>query len=1377
MSTSQRRAVTSPNVRRDKPPLVGNAASDAIRVVAIGASSGGLKACTTLIGALDGCKDAAFILVQHLDPTHDSMMVELLATHTSMTVLQAANGMLLKPAHVYVIPPASLLSLRNGALLVTRAKTHRGPRLPFDVLLHSMAKEVGSRAVCVVLSGTGADGSLGLHSIRQAGGLVIAQDPDEAGYDGMPRSAIATGEVELVLPVAAIAAQLTTGTPGAPGSSSRDKQAAMKSARPATPPATDVSAIIELLRNRTVHDFSLYKRGTLQRRVERRMAQAGVPSGDTDGYVDMLRRDPNERDLLSKDLLIHVTSFFRDSGVFARLAQTIVPDIVRRHATDRPLRLWIVGCSTGEETYSLAMIFLEEIAVTGRHLRLQVFASDIDPDAVATAREGLYPATIEDDVSPARLSRFFSKENNEYRVSAELRAGVVFTVQNVLADQPFSRLDFVSCRNLLIYLTTEAQAKVISLLHFALREGGVLLLGTAETIADAGERFETIAKAERIFRQIGRKHAGDLTLSTNMVNGRQPSPGHAPPNRAIMLAELGRRLILETHAPASVLVDVRLECLFSLGPIDQYLRVPPGHPTHDPLSMARTGLKSKLRRALQQATRETGLITVPGGRIVREGRLITFDIEVRPVSSDGEDFKLVCFIDAPGQARPENDQSPPLPRVAELERELDATRIELQAALRDVEVSSEEQKISNEEALSVNEEYQSTNEELLTSKEELQAINEELTALNSQIQETLERQRTMADDLQNVLYSTDVATLFLDRDFQIRFFTPATKSLFNVIPTDVGRPLADLTSLAPDDALSADLKAVRDGQPAVEHEIETQAGVWYSRRVLPYRAHDGSVEGVVITFTDVTERKHNARALEIAKQQAEQANVAKSRFLAVASHDLRQPLQTLVLLQGLLCKAVEGEKARNLLVRLDETLEAMSGMLNTMLDINQIEAGIVRAENVDFAFNELLIRLRDEFTYTARAQGLTLRLVPCSCWIRSDPALLEQIIRNLLSNALKYTRRGRVLLGCRRRGDTVGIEIWDTGVGIPESELDAIFGEYHQLDNAARERSRGLGLGLSIVQRLGNLLGHTIRVRSRRGIGSVFAVEVPLAAEVVQPIPRHPPKVVAAGAAHRSRTILVVEDDPDLRDLLQLFLSDETLRVVTAPDGTTALGLIGEHLKPDLLLSDYNLPNGLTGLDLAAEVRKTLGQETPVIVLTGDVSADTLRAVELQRCVRMNKPVKLSGLKQAIDGLLSTDVLYRPELKLIRPSASADMPTVFIVDDDLGIRDTIRDLLVSSSYHAEAYQTCEAFLDTYRSREDQCLLIDAYLPGMGGLALIEKLRANGDHLPAIMITGNSDVPMAVHAMKAGASDFIEKPVGHQELLVSIKRALEEKRLR
>jgi two-component system CheB/CheR fusion protein len=833
---------------------------------------------------------------------------------------------------------------------------------------------------------------------------------------------------------------------------------------------------------------------------------------------------------------------------------------------------------------------------------------------------------------------------------------------------------------------------------------------------------------------------------------------------------------MEAYAPAAVLINHRHECLYSLGPTDRYLRVAPGHPTHDLLALARQGLRGKLAAAIQQAIQQNARVVVAGGRTNRDGDAPSFNIDVRPVTADSDKLLLICFVDAPLQPDKQaglvtaGDAS----LVARLEQELEATRTELQGAIRSLEISSEEQKAINEEALSINEEYQSTNEELLTSKEELQSLNEELTALNSQLHETLERQRTTSNDLQNVLYSTDVPTLFLDTDLNIRFFTPATKSLFSVIPSDVGRPLQDLHSLAADGALLTDARAVLETLAPIEREIEAQNGAWYNRRVLPYRAQDNGVEGVVITFADITDRRHAADALAAAMRQAELANAAKSRFLAAASHDLRQPLQTLALLQGLLAKTVEGERAEKLVARLDETLGAMTGMLNALLDINQIEAGNVRPEVVSFPIDDLLSRLRDEFAYHAHAQGLMFRTVPCSLPVQSDPLLLEQMIRNLLSNALKYTSHGKVLLGCRRRRGILSIEVWDTGVGIPDEELQAVFEEYHQLGNAARERSRGLGLGLSIVQRLGNLLGHRVRVRSRPGKGSVFAIEIVLQpGEMAPELEQHGHGVDngSTDAVRRTGVILVVEDDPEVRGLLELVLGEDGHRAATAPDGIAALELVTRGpIRPDLIIADYNLPNGLTGLQFIGKVRERLHREIPVIILTGDISTVTLREIALQNCVHLNKPVKLGELTQVIQRLLPVSQAGAPPSE---PGGSAGAPLIFVVDDDSNVREGFRSLLEQDGWTVVDFASCEAFLEHYRPGTGACLLIDAYLPGMSGLELLRRLA--GHRLPAIMLTGSSDVAIAVQAMKAGAADFIEKPVGRAELLASIERAVEQSR--
>jgi two-component system CheB/CheR fusion protein len=670
-------------------------------------------------------------------------------------------------------------------------------------------------------------------------------------------------------------------------------------------------------------------------------------------------------------------------------------------------------------------------------------------------------------------------------------------------------------------------------------------------------------------------------------------------------------------------------------------------------------------------------------------------------------------------------------------------------------------------------------DEAVISRDKLRPINQELADLDTQVQQSLERQRLTANDLQKVLYSTGVATILLDADLNIRFFTPATKLLFNVIPSDIGRPLTDLSSLAPDGTLLSDAQKVLHALEPIEREIEARSGAWYVRRILPYRTEGKGIEGIVITFVDVTHQKEAAAALEYARLQADSANVAKSRFLAAASHDLRQPLQTLVLLQELLTKVTVGEKAKKLIGRLDQTLGGMSRMLNALLDINQIEAGTVRAEFETFRIDAVLDRVTAELAYQAEAQRIALHVLPCTLSVHSDPRLLEQMIRNLLSNALKYTKRGRVLLGCRRRNGHLSVQIWDSGVGIPRGQLQDIFEEYHQLDNSARDRNLGLGLGLSIVKRLGILLDHPVTVRSQLGKGSVFSIEVKRSSHGTQ-------DQADDGAlrfngrnrenAVQGRTILIVEDDSEVRDLLEIGLGAEGHRVVAAGDGVAALELLEtESFQPDLVISDFNLPNGMDGLCVAGKLRARLCRTIPVIILTGDISTKTLRDIALQNCEHLNKPASLKELAAVIARLVPAPIFSENPTASAVEAEAATAPVIYVVDDDRGVRQAMRSMLEQDNRLVEDYEDAESFLEVYRPGRSACLLIDANLPGMSGLNVLTRLKDAGHLIPAIMITGHSDVPMAVAAMKAGASDFLEKPIRGAELRAGVERALDSSR--
>lgn len=1304
----------------------------------------------------------AFLLVQHLDPHHPSLLAELLATHTTMPIVEAAEGMEISANAIFVSPPGYFMAIRFGVLHLSRPLDGDHIRLPIDFLINSLAAECGKRSTCIILSGTGNDGSSALAALHESGGRIIVQDPEEAEHDGMPRSAIATGLADAVVPLDKIPQELMKICAQIADASSGT------AADPEEEGSGDIQTVITLLQQKLGQDFSAYKRGTLERRIHRRMGLRGLPAGALTRYRDELARNEEECLALAEDLLINVTSFFRDKAVFDLLESSVIPDLIESLPANQALRIWVAGCSTGEEAYSLAIIAREAIAASRRDIKLQVFASDIDAQAIAVAREGLYALAIKDEISAERIARYFLEEDGGYRVTPSLRGSVVFTVQDVLTDPPFSRMDIVSCRNLLIYLKPEAQAKVIGLFHFALRKDGLLMLGMAESPGDVTGRFTVLHKAERIYRHSSQTKPGEPGFPPSFVDSIPKLSGSESKRqltRQTELANLCRDTVLESFAPASLLVNAQRECIYSVGPVSRYLRVASGPPTLDLLALAPDDLRATLRYALSRADRDRPTVETSLCHTTVEGTAVAFRIAVRLLEHDGEKLHLVTFLEeaAPPTGTAAHPGEDSTAQVRELERELEAAHADLLKAIQSRDALVLEQRAINDEALSVNEEFQSTNEELLTSKEELQSLNEELIALNGQLQETLDRQRIASDDLQNILYSTNVATLFLDQKLQIRFYTPATKTIFNVIPGDIGRPLVDLKPLADDNDLLADAAIVLRDETTIEREVSGPDQSWFQRRIFPYRTHDDRVEGVVITFIDITERRRTATALDEARRAAEQSNRGKSRFLAVASHDLRQPLQSLRLIQELLLQHAESDKAHDLINRFGLTLDAMLGMLNSLLDINQIESGVLEVCTASFRASDLLERLRAEFQPLAQVQSLELRVIPSSAILLSDPRLIEVILRNLLANAVKYTPpKGRILLGCRPHGDMMRFEVWDTGIGIAADQLHPIFEEFHQVDNPARERERGFGLGLTIVRELGQLLGHDVCVQSRPGKGSVFTVTEPRGSfeEERACIP------IAPATSSTGCTIALIEDDPGVREALEALLTGAGHTIISAPDGPTALALVSDGMiLPDLVLTDYNLPGGMNGIDVLTALREQLKHALPGIVLTGDISKDTLAGVELADCLLLNKPVTAAVLHDAISKL-------SPEGRAPRRLDAPQLARLICVgEDNPDIHGTMRSVLEHEDWPVITYPSAEAFLEAESPEGDQCLIIDTNLPGMSGISLIEHLRAKGDTIPAILITGTGDIALAVEAMRSGASDFIERPVSRWDLIDSIERAV------
>jgi two-component system, chemotaxis family, CheB/CheR fusion protein len=853
-------------------------------IVGIGASAGGLDAFKRFFAAMPADSGIAFVLVPHLDPAHKSLMVELLARHTAMPVVEAEHHMTVEANRVYIIPPDKYMTIHAGVLGLIGPVERHASQTTIDHFLRSLADDQQERAICIILSGTGAHGTLGLKAVKAAGGVAMVQDPATAEYDRMPLSAIATGLADYVLPVEQMPEALVQYVQHAYVNGRRPGEQA--------PESTDsLTRVLALLRARTNFDFGPYRKKMLSRRVERRMGLNHLDS--IPKYLAFLRDHPDEVKLLLKDLFISVTSFFRDPEAFEELASQVIAPLVQSKGADDVIRVWVPGCATGEEAYSLVIVLLEQLAAAGKHCTLQVFATDVDRDALDVARRGTYAEAIAADVTPERLARYFTRvDETSYQVSKQVREPVTFAVQNLIGDAPFSRMDLISCRNLLIYLEPDVQQKLLTLLHFALTESGYLFLGPSETIGRQTELFESVSRKWRIFRRIGpaRPERVEFPIVAGALEpGEASGPGAAGGELPRNYAELTRRLVLENLGVAAVLVNRKYEILYVLGPTGRYLEMPTGEPTTDLVAMAREGLRTRLRPAVHQVARDNEPVVLTDVKVKRNGHYGTVAVTIRPVPSprSAQGLLLITFQDQPEAAPAPPASTSEEPLVHQLENELRATKEDLQTTIEEVESSNEELKASNEEIMSMNEELQSANEELETSKEELQSLNEELNTVNSQLQDKVRELESANNDMANPLVCTDVATIFLSRDFHIKRFTPAATRLFNFVATDLGRPLGDITARFSDPNLLADAGQVLRQLTPLEKEIPTAEGHWWLRRILPYRTRDDRIEGVVITFVDVTERKRESDTLV-----RRLAAIVESSADAIFSEDLDGTIRT-----------------------------------------------------------------------------------------------------------------------------------------------------------------------------------------------------------------------------------------------------------------------------------------------------------------------------------------------------------------------------------------------------------------------------------------------------------------------------------------------------
>jgi two-component system, chemotaxis family, CheB/CheR fusion protein len=1112
--------------------------STAFPIVGVGASAGGIDAFHSFFDAMPPDCGMAFVMILHLPADRKSMLTEILSRWTSMKVMEGRDGVRIEPNYVYVPPPHAIVTIADGRLGVhlPHADSERIAR-PIDRFFDSLGTALRENSVGIVLSGTGSDGALGLKAIKDCGGLTMAQGSDGTApqYPEMPAGAIATGAVDLIASVERMPGHLLR----------------LKGSIGQEPTATAYAGskerlrlqICALLRANLGHDFSGYRSQTFLRRVERRMQVTNAP--DMDAYVGVLKENPSEATLLFRDLLIRVTSFFRDTDTFEILEARVIPRLFAGKNAEATVRVWIPACATGEEAYSLAILLREYMDKLNGAPRVQLFATDIDEAAISGARLGRYPATLLDGLSPERRDRFFTLSQGSYVVTKEIRELCTFSAHNLVRDPPFSFMNLVSCRNLLIYMNAELQGRVVPLFHYALAPDGILLLGGAESVVQHGDLFEPIDKAARIFKK-----------------------------RAVRSPEVGMSW---NRLPRASPSDV----------------VPQRQPDR--------------------------VNSTPGSSEMTGESIHHYSLEQRVMQDESHASRYAALL-GPVQTSAEV--------IEHLQSALKITCEDLSSLSEEYQTALEDLRSSNEELHSVNEEMQSTNEELETSKEELQSVNEELHTVNLRLTEKIEQLDQSNSDLRNLFDSTEIATVFLDRFLIIRSYTPAIATLYNLIPSDQGRPLVDIVSRLKYATLKEDVEHVLLTLEPLERRIErTDGSVHYIMRILPYREPDNTVSGVLVTFVDVTSIVHAEAALL-------QADVRKDVFLATLAHELRNPLAPIrtaaQLMQAPNLTPEDFQRVQTIIAR---QVGHMSSLLDDLLDVSRITRGafLLKKEYVDLQV--LMDEAVEAVQPAVDSKEHTLRFehMGCAVTLEVDPVRITQVLTNLLANAVKYTVRGGVITtGCRYEGNFLVLFVRDNGIGLSKDALTSVFTMFSQVRSEVSRSDSGLGIGLALAKGLVELHGGRVEARSAgEGKGSEFSVYLPRSAVVDRG--SESPNASRHDTQHVRKRVLVADDNIDGAETLRMLLTLLGHDVHVANSGLKAFEMV-QRLRPQIAILDIGMPD-LNGYEVAERIRlEAWGKEVRLIALTGWGQKDDKRRAQLAGFDHhMTKPVDPALLGKTID--------------------------------------------------------------------------------------------------------------------------------------------------
>lgn len=1241
------------------PDTVEPASSTNFAIVGVGASSGGLEAFGQLLqhmGDGDGAQ-LAFVLIQHLDPVHESTLSEALSARTTRPVRNAEQSLRVAPGHVYVITPNTELTIQDGVLLVAprpHPANAAAQHLPVDVFMRSLAADRGSRAIGVVLSGSASDGTEGLRAIRAEGGITFAQDPRSARFPGMPQSAVDADIVDYCLEIPQLATELLriSGHPYV--------QSAEPEPEPEERDADVRQQILARVREATGTDFSEFKQATVSRRLARRVALRGV--ANLRAYLALLDTSLDEVRALRADVLIHVTSFFRDAEAYESLRTQVFPEILKHKAEGAAIRVWVAGCSSGEEVYSLAIALLEFMGDSQPAHPLQIFGSDISETAIQAARAGVYGEHAMRSVSEERRKRYFSLHEGGHRIHKRVRDLCVFVCHDLLRDPPFSKLDLLSCRNVLIYFDRVLQQRVFPIFHYCLSQPGFLLLGRSESVVGFERLFLEVDKAKKIFQRSA--SVSNLRFAPRAAESAQLSRvvgrerGNLFQDYSALLARQLDHLLLARYCPAGVLVKENMDVLLFRGQTGAYLQAAPGQPQTNLIGMARDGLIAVLRETIAEAKQEQVVVRRSNVEVDQRNSTKICDVVVIPFNGPPESKQslfVVLFEEPEAQVVHSKSERAPIDttaverRAARLEHELQATKEYLHVLIEEHGRTTDELGTSNEELVSGNEELQSMNEELETAKEELQSTNEELTTLNDELQRRNLEVTEVNADLMHFSMAVDIAILRFDMERRIRRFTPKARSIFKLASSDLGRGLDEIVhNLALPD-LSQQIMAVIASRAVREFEVQDLQGHWYRMHIRPYTTVDEQVEGAVVSLVDIDDLKRSIADAQEARAQAERANAVKDEFLATLSHELRTPLSSMLLNAQRLRRGYVEDRAG--LQRAGDALERavhlQVKLISDLLDVSRIVAGKLTLECRALDLGELIGTTLESLRPLLEAKQLVLNqsLSPAIKPIWADPTRTQQVIGNLLSNAIKFTpRHGQISLVVDTIPGYARIRLTDTGIGIAPEFLPHVFAHFSQSDRSITRVYGGLGLGLALVRHLVELQGGSVGAHSP-GVdrGATFTVTLPHARSSDAAEPNEPPAPAARSLDRAGKVkqylaldglrILFIDDDFRTREAVLEVLQFTGARVAlaaSAADGVMAL----DAFQPQVIICDIAMP----GEDGYAFIRKLRAYEasrhvpsTPVLALTALASLDDKqRALAAGFQLHLAKPIDIDRLRDAV---------------------------------------------------------------------------------------------------------------------------------------------------